>query len=265
MMADPLITSAHPPRPTDTRRATARPAPADGPCVGYQRWNRLLFAHWTVPAAQVQATLPPGLSVDTFASEAYLGLVPFFMQRIRPRGLPPLPGLSWFLEYNLRTYVIDAHGRPGVWFYSLDCNQPLAVAIARRGFHLPYEHADMNATLTGTTCDFTSRRRGREETDRFTWSQPERVGRLAAPGSLEHFLVERYRLFTTDSAGRILSAKVRHAPYRLHDPEVTRWSTHVSTLAGFALSGAPVSLLAADTVDVAIYPLRPVAAPLSRP
>jgi len=265
MIADLQPASAHQTSTTGAQRASARPAPADGPCVGYQRWHRLLFAHWTVPVARVQATLPLGLSVDTFAGAAYLGLVPFFMQRIRPRGLPPLPGLSWFLEYNLRTYVIDVHGRPGVWFYSLDCNQPLAVAIARRGFHLPYEHAEMNATKTGTTCDFTSRRRGQEEADRFIWSQPEHAGRLAAPGSLDHFLVERYRLFTTDRAGRILSAKVRHEPYRLHDPAVTRWSTHVSMLAGFALSGAPVSLLAADTVDVGIYPLRPVAAPLSQP
>lgn len=247
--------------PSDTQRVAERTAPTGGPCIGFQRWARLLFAHWAVAADQVQATLPPGLSVDTFDGAAYLGLVPFFMQRVRPRGLPPLPGISWFLEFNLRTYVCDAQGCPGVWFYSLDCNQPQAVAIAQRCFHLRYEHARMTAALSGAECDFTSRRRDREQegTDRFIWTVPDHPGRLAVPGTLEFFLIERYRLFTCDPAGRLLTAGVRHAPYRLHDPVVTRWSTTVAALAGFDLHGPPVSLLAADAVDVAIHPVRPLA------
>jgi uncharacterized protein YqjF (DUF2071 family) len=248
---------SHP--PTDPARVADRTAPA-GPCVGYQRWHRLLFAHWTVPAAAVQARLPPGLFVDTFAGEAYLGLVPFFMQRIRPRGLPPVPGISWFLEFNLRTYVFDEHGRPGVWFYSLDCNQALAVAVARRWFHLPYEHATMRASMDGDTCDFTSRRRDASApADRFTWTVPAPAGNPAPVGSLEFFLAERYRFFTVRRDGAIVTACVRHAPYRLHAATATRWSTTVAGLAGFNPGGPPVSVLAADTVDVAIHPLRPLA------
>jgi uncharacterized protein len=89
------------------------------PVVGRQRWSDLLFLHWRVSAAAVQATLPAGLFVDTYHDQAYVGIVPFFMERVRPVYLPPVPWLSWFLELNVRTYVRDASGTPGVWFYSL--------------------------------------------------------------------------------------------------------------------------------------------------
>ncbi len=246
-----------PPPPTEAARAAERVAPA-GPVVGTQRWNRLLFAHWVVPAADIQSRLPRGLFVDTFEGEAYLGLVPFFMERVRPRGLPAVPKLSWFLEFNLRTYVFDAYGRPGVWFFSLDCNQPIAVTLARRFFHLPYEHATMSAALAGDTCDFFSTRRGAgTNSDRFTWTSATTGGQPAAPGSLESFLVERYRLFAVDRRARLVTGSVRHAPYRLHVPRVRRWSNAVASLAGFELPGSPVSLLSADTVDVAIHPIEP--------
>ena len=128
------------------RRLAQRERPASF-LVGRQRWNHLLFGHWKIDAAEIQATLPPGLFVDTFEGDAYLGVVPFFMQRVRPAWLPPLPGVSWFLELNVRTYVFDAEGRPGVWFYSLDCNQPVAVFLARSLFHLPYFHAKMTSVI----------------------------------------------------------------------------------------------------------------------
>ena len=115
--------------PTEAQRSDFRVRP-DGPFVGRQRWNQLLFAHWEIDSATVQASLPGGLYVDTFAGAAYLGIVPFAMERVRPAWLPALPWVAWFLELNVRTYVHDAMGRPGVWFYSLDCNRALAVAIA---------------------------------------------------------------------------------------------------------------------------------------
>jgi uncharacterized protein len=110
----------------------------------YQQWRDLLFLHWEYSTATIQATLPDGLYVDTFDGKAYLGVVPFFMRNIRPRYLPTVPGISNFMELNLRTYVHDREGVPGVWFYSLDANQHLAVKIARRFFHLPYVFAHMN-------------------------------------------------------------------------------------------------------------------------
>ncbi|MBL9189463.1 MAG: DUF2071 domain-containing protein [Opitutaceae bacterium] len=226
--------------------------------VGRQRWNYLLFAHWRVDPSAVQATLPAGLSVDTHCGAAFVGIVPFAMECVRPVGLPPLPWLSWFLELNVRTYVRDANGRRGVWFYSLDCNQPLAVAIARRFFHLPYFHARMSTQFRGATIAYACRRRHvSSPLCRYVWT-PGRSADPAAPGSLAHFLVERYLLFTTDPAGRLLEGRVEHEPYRVHTPEVAEFSCEPGRQAGFTLEGAPVSLLGAEPVDVTIFPLQPV-------
>jgi uncharacterized protein YqjF (DUF2071 family) len=226
--------------------------------VGRQRWNDLLFVHWPIRPQAIQDTLPPGLFVDTFEGDAYLGIVPFFMQRVRPTGLPPLPGISWFLELNVRTYVCDAAGNPGVWFYSLDCNQPLAVVIARRFFHLPYFHASMSAQRRGNIVDYRSRRHGAgAPASRFIWEQSSE-GATTLPGSLDFFLLERYLLFTANRAGRLFQGRVHHAPYRAYKPAVSALSTEPAKGLGFNLGDPPASLLAALPVDVSIFPLSPI-------
>ncbi len=242
------------------QRLAVRERPATA-CVGRQRWNHLLFAHWALDPGRVQATLPRGLFVDTFEGAAYVGIVPFFMQRVRPAWLPPLPGVSWFLELNVRTYVHDAAGNPGVWFHSLDCNQPLAVILARRFFHLPYFHARISARRHHETMHYECRRRGAAAPAcRYGWS-PGLQSVPAEPGSLEFFLVERYRLFAADRAGRLFSGRVFHAPYRIHAPVVAECSAEPARQAGFALDGAPQSLLGARPVDVSIFSLQPVPGP----
>lgn len=246
--------------PTPAQRCDLRLLPPGRP-VGYQRWNHLLFAHWEVDPAAVQATLPPGLYADTHEGAAYLGIVPFAMERIRPVWLPPLPWVSWFLELNLRTYVHDANGNPGVWFYSLDCPRALAVAIARRFFHLPYFHARMTATFRGATIRYQCQRRAAAAgLGRYEWT-PGTPAAPVTPGTLEFFLVERYLLFSADAAGRLFAGRVHHAPYRVATPTVAELSVEPARLAGFHLGGAPVSVLSALPVDVSIFPLRPVQPP----
>ncbi len=128
-----IFTGTMPKAPDESQRLAARIPPAQKP-VMHQRWTDLLFLHWEYPLEALQSTLPAGLFVDTFRGKAYLGIVPFFMRNIRPRFLPALPGISNFMEMNLRTYVHDRSGVPGVWFYSLEANQRLAVEVARRFF-----------------------------------------------------------------------------------------------------------------------------------
>ncbi len=139
------------------------------------RWEQLLFLHWAWDARQIQKTLPQGLFVDTFDGKGWLAIVPFFMKRVHPRGLPCVPWLSDFLELNVRTYVYNHAGRPGVWFYSLLCNQPLAVQLARRCFHLNYVHTRMNALVDqGGMCFYSARLRGGQEAEyplRLGWAQ----------------------------------------------------------------------------------------------
>ena len=241
--------------PSLAQRCALRERPT-GRLVGRQRWSRLLFAHWIVDPAAVQATLPPGLYVDTFGGAAYLGIVPFAMERVRPAWLPPLPWLSWFLELNVRTYVHDANGRPGVWFYSLDCNQPVAVAIARRFFHLPYFHAHMAASSGDDAIHYECQRRDKAAGPcRYAWT-PGAEAAAVTPGSLDFFLVERYLLFSADPSGRLYSGRVHHAPYRVQVPKVAELSVEPARLAGFPLEGEPASLLASLSVDVSIFPLE---------
>jgi uncharacterized protein YqjF (DUF2071 family) len=239
-------------RPTLEQRLAERERP-DHAAFGFQRWDHLLFLHWAYDAAAIQRTLPPGLTVDTHEGRAYLGVVPFYMRRIRPPFLPPVPWLSYFLELNLRTYVHDAAGRPGIWFYSLDCNRALAVWVARWRFHLPYQHATLGARVDGDRVDYTIRRRGDDHTGRYTY-RPTGEARPADPGTLEFFLAERYRLFARHREGRLLTAHVHHPPYPLAPAEVTAHDSRVVELAGFDAPGRPPDhALYARRVDVTVF------------
>lgn len=206
------------------QRLRWRERPASVPIM-FQTWTDLLFVHWEASAAAIQATLPAGLTVDTWEGSAYVGVIPFFMRNIRPRRIPPLPWISYFLEMNVRTYAHDEHGTPGVWFYSLDCNQPGAVWMARTLLGLPYRHAAMRARREkDDTIHYRSRRRfgsaGADfryklECEGASASTSAAVSPAPAePGSFEFFLVERYLLFTQHH-GRLLRAQVHHEPYLL--------------------------------------------------
>lgn len=241
--------------PTLDQRLKCRDVPASSP-VMFQRWSDLLFLHWRWDPAEIQATLPPGLHVDTFADEAWMGVVPFWMQGVRPRGLPALPWLSWFLELNLRTYVHDDDGNPGVWFYSLDCNQTVAVALARRFFGLNYVHA----CQSGERPVDSSRRRFRSDRtstggkSAFSWV-PHGDGRQADPGSLEFFLVERYALFAHHRE-RLMTGRVWHEPYPIHDVNLDEESTSLWVDQNFSSPNRPPDhTLCSPGVSVSIFPL----------
>lgn len=226
----------------------------------YQQWRDLLFLHWEYPVAAIQANLPDGLFVDTFAGKAYLGVVPFYMRNVRPRFFPGVPGVSHFMELNLRTYVHDPSGVPGVWFYSLDANQWLAVKIARRLFHLPYEHARMTSSSTGSgAIHFRSSRRGSGvQRDCVFEYAAGAVLPPAAAGSLEFFLLERYRFYASASGG-LLRGTVFHRPYPLCHAVVTAWDENLLALNGLALTGrAPDHVLMSPGVDVTAFPLERV-------
>ena len=221
-----------------------------------QDWTHLLFLHWEFSPELVQATLPPGLRVDTFGDKAFIGVVPFFMERIRPVLCPAVPGISWFQELNLRTYVYDEQGRPGIWFYTLDCNQWLAVKLARWLFHLPYRHARMRSENESGTLDYQSTRKQDSHVQEFRYPADLRFSQEATPGSLGFFLIERYRLFSTDRRGDLYSGIVHHRPYRFQEVQITDYSTRLFSLCGFEEPiTPPVSSLIAEPVSVNIHPL----------
>src|ERR1700682_5420336 len=120
-----------------------RPWPLpSSPWIMAQSWHDLLFAHWQVNAAALRPHIPAQLAIDTFEGKAWLGVVPFRMSGVRLRWTPALPWLSAFPELNVRTYV-TAQDKPGVWFFSLDAANAVAVAAARLSFHLLYFNARM--------------------------------------------------------------------------------------------------------------------------
>lgn len=221
----------------------------------HQSWDRLLFLHWRWDAAEIQRTLPPDLFVDTFQGEAWLAIVPFYMRGIRPRFLPAVPGISDFLELNVRTYVHDAQGRSGVWFYSLDCNQPLAVLTARTFFHLPYQHARMSAKISEGWIDYRCQRRGMQAESYFRYHiVPE--FQTAEPGTLAFFLAERYLLFSRTPRG-IRCGQVHHTPYPLAEAKLEAWDVNPLLQAGFSDPLRPPDhIIGSAGVDVAVYPLK---------
>ena len=229
------------------------------PTVMHQRWEELLFLHWAFDPQIIAKDLPPGLRVDTFEGMAWVGIVPFSMRNIRPRFLPPVPGLSNFPELNLRTYVVDEHGRPGVWFYSLDTPKRLPNWIARTFFHLNYRLARIQIEDKGSLRSYRSELW--TETD---WDTPQeyewkRVGArfTAEPGSLDFFLVERYRLFAYNKKKtQLMSGQVHHEPYPLQQVNLECYSKRLFALNGLSKPGnSPVSLLASAGVDVQISPM----------
>ena len=181
-----------------------------------QRWHDLLFAHWRCPTSELRRLIPAPLEIDTCDGTAWIGVVPFYMSGVRMRGMPPLPTAHAFEELNVRTYV-TLDGRPGVWFFSLDCASMLAVIGARLGIHLPYFRAAMRMTRPDSgTRRYHSRRwsiAGRPAAFAGTYGA---IGPVAVPvrESLEHFLTERYSLYASDGR-RIWRAEIVHAPWPL--------------------------------------------------
>lgn len=217
------------------------------------RWEDLLFLHWPIEPERLRSLLPQGLELQTYDGAAWLGVVPFVMAATRWRWLPPVPTAHRFAECNLRTYVRRGD-RPGVWFFSLDAASRLAVAGARLGFGLPYFDARMACVREGATVQYRSERRDRrgppaEFEGRWTMRGAEAT---AAPGSFEHFLVERYCLYAM-RRGRLLCGEIHHEPWRLTAADLELRRCDMTRLLGCELQGPPASVLAARPVEVAAW------------
>ncbi|MBW3129523.1 YqjF family protein [Hymenobacter profundi] len=236
------------------------------PYLMRQRWSQLLFAHWPVAPEILRPYLPLRLELDLFEGQAWLGVVPFTMSNIRPLGLPAVPGFNHLHELNVRTYA-TLDGVPGVWFLSLDATQPLGVWAARTLFHLPYLHARMRLTQQGNTLQAVAERTHAGTVPAMfaaTWTVGAPLP-TSQPGSLAHFLTERYYLYT---AGPDLMADIHgpnlwrgqllHAPWPLREATINSWQSTVVESHGLPTpTGQPV-LYAADPLDVWVQTLRRV-------
>lgn len=224
-----------------------------------QTWDDLLFAHWRCPADALKERLPERLEPDTFDDEAWLGVTPFRLAALRLRGTLLLPLLSSFLELNVRTYV-RAGKKPGVWFFSLDAANELAVEMARRLYKLPYFRARMSAVHAGEWIEYSSRRRDVVGEPAAFEGRYRPAGEVfhPRPGSLEEFLTERYCLYATDERGRLHRAEIHHPPWSLQQAEA-EIETNTMAPPGIEVEGAEPLLHFAARQDVVVWALEPVA------
>jgi uncharacterized protein len=222
------------------------------PLVGRQRWRRLLFAHWTVDPDALRKVVPRELELDTFRGQAYVGIVPFEMRAIRGARTPAALGLN-FLETNLRTYVHLDGRHPGVYFLSLDASSRTAVAVARHQSGLPYYLARMSlADGAGETTARLRRMTTAAPRLRIRYQGGDCLG-PSQPGTLQHFLLERYFLHVK-RRGEVWTMQVHHQPYPARRAAVLEVREELFRAAGLpAAEGLPTIAHYAEGVDVEIF------------
>lgn len=231
---------------------TRRP---EGSVAGTQRWRELLFMHWPVPVEAMRAVVPEPLELDLWEGQAWVGLVPFAMEGVKPWWAPELVAFN-FLETNVRTYVLH-NNEPGVYFLSLEAASTVAVEVARWRWSLPYYRAQMS--MQPQEDGSVLYRSHRTQDSQADLSVHYKVGEPlgpSQPGTLEHFFLERYLLFTQRNQ-EILRGQVYHTPYPAQRAQVLSIDETLIQATGLPpTQGLPVLAHYAQGVDVDIFDLE---------
>ena len=215
-----------------------------------QTWHDLLFAHWPVETAILRKLVPQALALDTFNGQAWIAVTPFHMSGIHLRGLPALPGLSGFPELNVRTYVTFGD-KPGVYFFSLDAANAVAVWGARTFYHLPYFASNMSVETREQWVRYLCRRK-QSSAEFHGRYRPIGAVQLRQDGSLEAWLTERYCLYSV-AGGHVYRAEIHHEPWPLQDAEAEIEINTMAAPAGIALAGRPSLLHFARKLEVLVW------------
>lgn len=222
-----------------------------------QHWRDLFFLHWSCSPDALQRTLPPPLRVDTFLGQAYIGIVFLHLTIDRPLGVLPYPKSSEFMEVNVRTYVYHEKMGPGIWFYSLDANHHCAVWGARFFFKLPYFYSRIHMGIEDECQYYSLLRKGTRTMSSFCLQHKQNFYH-AHPNTLDHFLIERYRLYTAKN-NTLYSLDIEHNPYVLASAQVHNIRNNL-----FALDHVPqgtdpsIHAVYSPGVDVKTYPLHAI-------
>ena len=231
-----------------------RPWPLpDGAWFMTQTWSDLLFAHWPIDVAVLRPMVPAAFELDVFEDRAWISVVPFRMSNVAPRFVPAMPGLSAFPELNVRTYV-RAEDKPGVFFFSLDAASLLAVGGARTLFNLPYFRAEMSISTRGSDVAYQSRRLSAPHAEFIATYRGHGDTRVAARGTLEHFLTERYCLYGVNHRAIPYRLEIHHLPWPLESASADISRNTMADAAGIRLPEAAPLLHFARRLDVIAWP-----------
>lgn len=182
-----------------------------------QNWKKLTFLHWQVEAQLLRKHLPQGLELDLFEGKAYVGFIPFVMEKVRPNYLPPIAGVSTFGEVNIRIYVTK-NGIPGVFFLTLEAQSRVTCFYANRRYGLTYRYAKVKVGGSIEGYHWNSKRtKGGYSLQGTSHSIGE--ARQAQEKTLEYFLFERYSLYTIRN-GRLHRGYTHHTKWWYYDAEV---------------------------------------------
>ena len=217
-----------------------------------QVWYDLLFAHWPVSRETLRSLIPRPLEIDTLGGEAWLAVTPFHMDT-EFRSVP-LPSFR-FPELNCRTYV-SYRGKPGVFFFSLDAGSRLAVWAARSSYKLPYFYSQMKIESEDGKIGYSAVRLKSRAQFVATYG-PESPVYRSQPGTLEHWLTERYCLYTY-SRGQVYRGEIHHIPWPLQSAACEIRENSIATAAGIELPDTAPVLHFSRRLEVLIWPLRRV-------
>jgi uncharacterized protein len=209
------------------------------PWIMTQRWNDLLFLHYALPPEVLRPLVPDALALDTYQQRAWVSVTPFWISYLRPPGVPPLPWFSHFAEVNVRTYV-TCDGKPGVYFFSLDASNLSAIWGARMFYRLPYWHATIKFKgRRGPWIDYASKRQhGPKPAELRCAYGPTSAAFRAHPGSLVHFLTERYCLYAA-TRRRLYRGEIHHLPWELQEATFELQENSMAQPAGISLPAQP--------------------------
>ena len=181
-----------------------------------QRWRDVAFVHWRFDPDRVADLIPNDLAVDTYDGAAWVTLTPFVVEASRPPVVPPIPGLSNFLESNVRTYVVGPDGRDGLWFLTLETNSLSTIVAARMAIGIPYRWATMTRHRAGNRVTYCSRRRlANAAPHHHTTVSTNREGAIA-DARLTAWLTGRWRAWSR-VAGRLVVVPVEHESWPISD------------------------------------------------
>lgn len=183
--------------------------------IWYQEWNRVVLLHWKVPVSIIRTLVPEVLEIDTIGGDAWVSVVPFTMNRIRPRGLPAVPIVSDFDEVNLRTYVTDGK-KNGVYFLSIQAQKVLSVMIAKGISGLPYEKAEISRSTDGDLDSYRLRNSAHGLKLDASYQIKDEI---VAKTDLDRWLTERYCLYAGTSE-RLYRYEIHHREWPLRNIRV---------------------------------------------